>query len=94
MTTVGKDTRHDTALAALVLTELGNPLMAAARMLRGILLHAPLSLGRGLWKGPAIALISIWFACSFSLILIVSLLLAIARPWRAIAPRQGAGTTR
>jgi hypothetical protein len=79
MTTSGRDTRHDSALAALVWTELGNLLVAAARMLRGILLHVLLSLGRGLWKGLAVAVIAVWFVCGFSIILIVSVLLAMLR---------------
>jgi len=83
MTTVGKDTRHDTALAALVWTELSNALMAAARMSRGILLRWLLNAGRALCKRLAVALITVWFACGFSSILIVSLVLAMLRPTTA-----------
>jgi hypothetical protein len=79
MTTSGRDTRHDSALAVLVWTELGNPLVTAARMLRGILLHALLSLGRGLWKGLAVVVIGLWFVGGFSIILIVSFVLAMLR---------------
>jgi hypothetical protein len=83
MTTLGKDTRHDTALAALVWTELANALMTAARMSRGTVLHGLLSVGRGLCKGLAVVLIAVWFACGFSSILIVSLVLAMLRPMTA-----------
>jgi hypothetical protein len=47
--------------------------------LRRILLHALLSLGRGLWKGLAVTLIAIWFVGGFSIILIVSVVLAMLR---------------
>jgi hypothetical protein len=79
MTTSGRDTRHDSALAVLVWTELGNTLPAAARVSRGILLHALFGFGRGLSKGLAVAVIAMWFVGGFSIILIVSFVLAMLR---------------
>ena len=79
MTTSGRDTRHDSTLAVLVWTELGSTLLAAARVSRGTLLHALRGLGRGLWKGLAVAVIAIWFVGGFSIILTVGVLLAMLR---------------